>query len=69
MDVLYSTENYTQYLVITCHGRECKKKNKYIRKKNVYIYICESLCCTFETNTHCKLTTFRLKKFFLNVFI
>ena len=46
-DLLYSTRNYTQYLVITYNERETKKR--------LYIYICvyitESLCCTPETNT------------------
>ena len=42
--LLYSTENYIQYPMINCNGKE------YI--KNVYIYICitESLCCIAETN-------------------
>ena len=42
-DLLYSTGNYTQNLVITGNGRECKKR--------IYIYISESLCCTAEINT------------------
>ena len=43
-DLLYSTGNYIQYLVITYNGKEYEK---------VYISICitESLCCTPETNT------------------
>ena len=36
-DPLYSTENYTQYLVIIYKGKESE--------------ITESLCCTPETNT------------------
>ena len=40
-DLLYSTENYTQYLVITCMRKESEKE---------YIYKTESLCCTPETN-------------------
>ena len=41
-DLLYSTENYIQYLVITYNGKE---------SENIYIYITESFCCTPETNT------------------
>ena len=45
-DLLYSTWNYTQYLVITYNGKKSEK---------VYIYththITESLCCTLETDT------------------
>ena len=37
-DLLYSTRNCTQYLVITYKGKEY-----------IYIYISESLCCTPET--------------------
>ena len=45
-DILYSTENSTQYSVITHMGKESEKRNIYI-----YIYkIAESLCCTPETN-------------------
>ena len=43
-ELLYSTGNSTQYLVITYNGRECK--NKYI-----YLYITESLYCIPEANT------------------
>ena len=43
-DLLYSTENYTQYFVITYKGKESEKID-------VYVYITESLCCTPETNT------------------
>ena len=39
-DLLYSTGNYTQYLVVTYNGKEY-----------IYIYITESLRCTPETNT------------------
>ena len=55
-DLLYSTGNYTQYFVITCMGKNLKKKIYiyvcvyvciYIY---IYIYISESLCCTPETN-------------------
>ena len=47
-DLLYSTGNYIQYLVITYNGKE---------SENVYIYVCiciyktESACYTSETNT------------------
>ena len=45
-DLLYSTWNYTQYLVITYNGKKSEK---------VYIYkhthITESLCCPLETDT------------------
>ena len=42
--LLYSTGNYIQYLVINHNGKE------YL-KKNVYIAITESLCCTAEIST------------------
>ena len=42
-DLLYSTGNYIQYLVITYNGKESEIY--------IYIYIIESLCCTPETNT------------------
>ena len=35
-DLLYSTGNYTQYLVITYNGKESEKEYIYIR---IYIYI------------------------------
>ena len=43
-DVLYSTGNYMQYLLITYNGKESEKEK-------IYMYICidESLCCTPET--------------------
>ena len=41
--LLYSTGNYIQYPVINNNGKEYKK--------NVYMYITESLCCTAEINT------------------
>ena len=40
----YSTGNYIQYPVINHNGKE------YL-KKNVYMCITESLCCTAELNT------------------
>ena len=39
--VLYSTGNYIQCLMINHNGKEYKKKN-------VYMCITESLCCTAE---------------------
>ena len=41
-NLLYSTGNYIQYLVITYNGKESVKE---------YICITESLCCVLETNT------------------
>ena len=38
MDLLYSTGNYTKYLVITYNGRECKKRIY------IYTYICVCVC-------------------------
>ena len=40
---MYNTENYTQYFVITCKGKEPEKK------KNVFIM--ETPCCACETKT------------------
>ena len=31
-------------------------------KEYIYIYVTESLCCTLETNTHCRSTILLLKK-------
>ena len=42
--LLYSTGNYIQYPMINHNGKE-------YFKKNVYICITESLCCTAEINT------------------
>ena len=47
-DLLYSPGKYTQYLVITCKGKELEKEYLSIY---LSIYITESLCCTPETNT------------------
>ena len=44
-DLLQSTGNYIQYLVINYNGKESEKKNI------MHICITESLCCTPETNT------------------
>ena len=46
-ELLYSTGNYIQYLLLTYIGGECRKKKHIF----VYLYIIESLCCTSETNT------------------
>ena len=46
-DLLYSTGNDTQYLIITYNGRKDKKRIHI----SIYICITESLCCTPETNT------------------
>ena len=52
---MYSTGNYTQYLVITYNGKKSEKVYIYI-----YIYththITESLCCTLEKTQNCQLT-------------
>ena len=40
----YSTENYTQYLMINHNGKEYLKKNTYICKT-------KSFCCTAIINT------------------
>ena len=54
---LYSTGNYTQYLVITDNGKEPEKEYIYIYIniiyifRYIYIYITESLWGTPETNT------------------
>ena len=44
-DLLYITENSTQYYIITYMGKESEKNG------DIYLYITESLCCTPETNT------------------
>ena len=41
--LLYSPGNYIQYPVINHNGKG------YFLKKNVYMYITQSLCCTPET--------------------
>ena len=45
-DLLYSPENYTEYLIITYNGRDCKKEYIHIY---VYIRITEALHCVPET--------------------
>ena len=49
--LLYSTGNYIQYPVIKHNGKEYEKECIYI----CIIWIYESLCCTVEINTTCKL--------------
>jgi len=44
-DLLYSTENYTQYSVMIHMGKESETEY------DVCIYITESLCCTAEMIT------------------
>ena len=59
-DLLYSTGNYIQYLVITYSGKESGKE--YI---HIYMYMTESLCCTPETNTTWQInytSIFKIKK-------
>ena len=57
-DLLYSTGNYIQYLVITYNGKEPEKEYTHTHTHtqththtHTYIYITESLWCTPETNT------------------
>ena len=45
-NLLYSTENSTQYSVMVYMGKESKKK-----RVDIGICITDSLCCTPETNT------------------
>ena len=45
--LLYSTGNYTQYLIITYIGKEFEKE---------YIYICVSMCVT-ESRYKCEPNT------------
>ena len=42
-DLLYSTGNGIQYLIITYNGKQSKENN-------IYIYISKSLCYTHETD-------------------
>ena len=39
-DLLYSTGNYIQYLVITYNGKECEKEHMHI-PTYIYIYRCD----------------------------
>ena len=63
-DLLYSTGNYIQYLVITYHGGECKKEYVYT---HTHTHKYESLCCEPEINTtlqinYISINFFNLKK-------
>ena len=40
-DLLYSTGNYTQYIVITCKGKESEKEYVSVY---IYIYMCVYIC-------------------------
>ena len=57
-NLLYSTMNYIQYLVINYNGKESKK---YI---DIYLNICitYSLCWTFKTNTILQINYTSIKK-------
>ena len=51
-DLLYTTENYIQYLIITYNGKESKKEYIYVYMyTHTYIFLTELLCCTPETDT------------------
>ena len=52
---MYSTEKYIQYPVINHNGKEYKKKN-------VYMCITESLCCTAEMGTTLYINYTSIKK-------
>ena len=61
-NLLYSTENYTQYLVKAGNERESEKEFIYIytkNKKNINIYIAESLCYTPKINITLETTVFQ----------
>ena len=62
-DLLYSTVNYIQYLIITCNGQESDKRI------HIYIYITESLCCTPETNTTQEINYTSIKNKFKKFYI
>ena len=55
-DLLCSTGNYTQHLVITYNGKESEKEYMY-----VHMYVTESLCCTPETNTTLQINCTSIK--------
>ena len=59
--LLYSTGNYIQYPVIN-HIKNMKKN----MKKNAYICITESLCCTAETNTALQINYTSIKSILKN---
>ena len=63
-DLLYSTGNYTQYLVITYKGKESEKEYMCI-----YIYVClyiyiylNHFAVHLKLTQHCKSTILQLKK-------
>ena len=63
-DLLSSTGNYTQYLVITYNGKESEKE--YIC---IYMCVCVCVCVCIANHfavhlklTHCKLTILQFKK-------
>ena len=58
-DLLYSTGNYTHYLVITYNGKE-SKKNIYL-KKNIYMKP-NHFAVHLKLTQHCKSAVFQLKK-------
>ena len=57
-DLLYSTGNSIQYLIVTNNGKESEKEYIYI-----YILMCiiDSLCCTPKTNTTLEMNLFQYK--------
>ena len=48
-NLLYSTGNSTQYLVIPTMEKNLKK-NVFVYNTHTHTHITESLCCTLETN-------------------
>ena len=50
--LLYSTESYTQYLMINHNGKEYRKKN---------LYVTESLCCSAVINTTLQISYIQSK--------
>ena len=54
-DLLYSTGNYAEHLVITYMGKECEKIG-------AYVCVTESICCTPET-TPIKSINLEINKF------
>ena len=61
-DLLYSTGNFIQYLVITYNGKESEKE-----QREIYIYITESLGYTSEITQHCKPTILQLKYIYIHI--
>ena len=56
--LLCNTGIYIHYPEIN-HSRNVYKKRKY-----VYVYISESLCCKWKLTQHCKSITLQLKKIY-----